>query len=136
MRIIIALALLACSVSGALGQQKMIANYIAMPDLRCVGGFLATDGFWAGDDNPLDRSQRWVRISSIHDIMAVEGIRAGPDEPGYRVSTKYPGLGTPAVQHKVHLLQPPEVFLEFLAKCERDRGAHSIPRISPDMAAP
>ena len=137
LRIIIVLTVLACSTSDAFGQEKMLANYTAMADLRCAGGFLATDGFWTADENaPLERAERWVRISAIHDVMPVEGLRAGPDEPGYRISTKYPNLGSPAVQHKVHLLQPPEVLLEFLDRCERDRGVYSIPRLAPGMAVP
>ncbi len=111
LRIIIVLTVLACGTSDAFGQQKMLANYAAMADLRCAGGFLATDGFWTADENaPLKRMERWVRISAIHDVMPVEGLRVGPDEPGYRISTKYAGVGSPAVQHKVHLLQTPEVF--------------------------
>lgn len=108
----------------------MLANYAAMPDLQCAGGFIATDGFWTADANtPLDRTERWVRISAIHDIMPVEGIRAGADEPGCRVSTKYAGVGSPALQHKVHLFRMPEVFLEYIARCGRDRGTYNIPKL-------
>ena len=127
------LALLVCSPSDAFGQQKMLANYAAMPDLRCVGGFLATDGFWSTDDKSfsLKRRQGWVQISAIHDVVPVSGNRPGADEPGYRVNTMYAGVGSPAMQYKVHLLQPPEAFLEFLGRCTSDRGTHSIPRLGP-----
>ena len=93
MRIVVVLAGLAAGAAGALGQEKMLANYAAMPDLRCAGGFLATDGFWTADENAsLEREERWVRISAIHDVFPVKGVRAGPDEPGYRVTTAFAGL--------------------------------------------
>ncbi len=150
LRIIAVLGLLAGSASGALGQEKMLANYAAMPDLRCAGGFLAADGFWTADENAsLEREERWVRISAIHDVFPVKGVRAGPDEPGYRVTAAFSGIaqaggrgslgggaGSPPVQYKVHLLQKSETFLEFLARCERDGGAHGLARLAPEMAAP
>lgn len=121
-----------CGTSDVLGQQRMLANYAAMPDLRCVGGFLATDGFWTADEKALlTRKQGWVQISAIHDVVPVAGQRPGADEPGYHVNTMYAGVGSPAMQYKVHLLQPPEAFLEFLGRCSGDRGMHSIPRLAP-----
>ena len=45
LRIIIVLVSLVCSASKAFGQEKMLANYAVMSDLRCTGGFLATDAF-------------------------------------------------------------------------------------------
>ena len=91
LRTMMLLAALTLSAPATLGREKMPTNYAAMPDLRYAGGFLTTDGFWTAEENaPLEREERWVRISAIHDILAVKGVRAGPDEPGYRVSTKYP----------------------------------------------
>ncbi len=140
LRLTIVFVALACSAAGAFGQEKMLANYDAMPDLRCAGGFLEADGFWTAEENAsLEREKRWVRISAIHDILPVAGVRAGADEPGYRVNTKHEGGAVQggarllrrsgaAAQYKVHLLQAPEVFLEFLARCQRDRGVHSLLR--------
>lgn len=132
LRIIGVLAVLAGSPSDVFGQQKMLAISAAIPDLRCVGGFLATDGYWIGGDNPfLKRSQGWVQSSAIHGNVPVSGERPGADEPRYRVNTMYAGIRSPAMQYKVHLLKPPDAFLEILGRCNRDRGTHSIPRLAP-----
>ena len=122
---------------GTLGQDKMLANYAAMPDLRCAGGFLAADGYWTSNPNrPLEREERWVRVLDIHDVLPVKGVAVGPDEPGYRISIRHAGSGTGAVQYKVHLLQPPEVFLEFLARCQSDSQLQTLARIAPQVAFP
>ena len=76
-----------------------------------------------------------MRISAIHSVLQVAGVRAGPDEPGSRLSTKFPGLGAPPVQDKVHLLRSPGVSLEFFYLCA-DRAAHSLKRLDVDEVLP
>lgn len=119
-----------------LGQEKMLANYRAMQDLRCAGGLLAADGYWStSPSTPLEREVRWVPISAIHDVLQVAGVRAGPGEPGFRLSAKFPGLSAPLVQCKVHLLRSPGVSLAFLYLCA-DGAAHSLKRMDVDEVLP
>lgn len=113
----------------------MLANYAVMSDLQCAGGFVLVDGFWRADRqyDSLTAEERWIRVSDIYDVYPVKGLRPGPDEPGYRITTRHQGdadLGFP-IQYKIHLLQPPEIFLEFLGKCERDLGLFTLARLNP-----
>ena len=130
MRLIRLPAALSVSSLPLSGQEKMPQKYSAMPDLRCVGGFLQADGWWSTNQNKIamERERRWVRISLFHDVLPVEGVQVGPDEPGCRLSSRAAGAGAPVVQCKVHLIQNAPVFLDILERCE-SREPLSLPRI-------
>ncbi len=136
-----ACGLLALLVTGSLtpvwGQEKMLENYSAMPDLRCTAGFLEVDGWWSTDRNRLamERVPRWANIFMIHDVLPVAGAQVGPDEPGFRLSSRAAGVGAPVAQYKVHLIQDAAVFLAFLEKCKSGEPLH-LARLGPSGSWP
>lgn len=72
-----------------------------------------------------------MRISLIHDVLPVAGVQAGPDEPGCRLSLRAAGVGAPVAQYKIHLMQAPEVFLDFLERCSSGEPL-MLPRFGSD----